>query len=172
MASNTGQGDIGAQLERLGKLLDDLPDSRREAFFKWVEKEDPAPPGGKLAPQDTSSSGLPTAGAIRLAGKKKSTSVAISELLLIALKQHFLDNGIRLSISALVELLLWQFLGCPYGLIEKLPQGYRPRANRDDDDLMTALIEQSMNIMVGEFNEKSDDRDGSGGSSGSGPKAE
>lgn len=172
MASNTGQGDIGAQLERLGKLLNELPDSRREAFFKWIEDEEPTPPGGKSPPQDTSGLGLPTAGAVRLAGKKKSTSVAISELLLIALKQHFLDNGIRLSISALVELLLWQFLGCPDGLIEKLPQGYRPRAPRDDDDLMAALIQQSMNIMIGGNDEKDSDEEGSGGISGPGPEAE
>jgi len=152
MAKQSGKGDIGSQLDRLGQLLDELPEGRREAFFKWIEEADPTPPGGKSPPQVVRPEAAPSHGAIRLAGKRRSTSIAISEPLLERLKEYSLDQGIRLSISALIELLVWQFLGSPSDLLERLPQAYRPRAAKDpEDDFMTALTMKSVNTILGEL---------------------
>ncbi len=148
MAKQSGKGDIESQLDRLGQLLDELPEGRREAFFKWIEEADPTPPGATQAPQVASPGAAPSQGAIRLVGKKRSTSVALSEPLLSALKEYSLHQGTRLSISALVEFLIWQFLGSPTDLIDKTLQAYRPRGVNVRDPMNDMFLEEIGNQCI------------------------
>ncbi len=157
MAKQPGKGDIESQLDRLGELLNELTESRREAFFEWIKEGDEAeghPPGSKSPPPPGSACDPPLQGHVRLVGPRRSTSVAISEPLLAALKEYFTAQGVRLSISALVELLIWQFLGSPTELVEKTPQAYRPRGvnvkDPLDEEFLTSITDQCLNTMLGE----------------------
>lgn len=165
MADQTDKNDIGSQLDRFGQLLNELPEGRREAFFKWIEEADPTPPVGKSAPQVAPASGLPSHGAIRLLGPRRTTSVALSEPLKAALKQYATDQGIRLSMSAIVELLIWQFLGQPRELIQEVPIPRRPRsASMPDEgptqaDILAQWTELSVNKIIEEPNDTANNED-------------
>ena len=144
MARHTGKGDIESQLGRLDEALKKMPADRRAAFFRMLEEGEDrmdTPPGGKRPTPLAKVERPVLQGAVRLAGKKRSTSVAISEPLLAALKQYSLEQGTRLSISALVELLIWQFLGSPTELIEKTPQAYKPRGVNVKDPMDAMFLE-------------------------------
>lgn len=166
MAGHTSQGDIKSQLNRLGALLSALPESRREAFFNWLREGDSAPMG-KAAPSFRKSYGPSPPPVIRLIGPRRSTSVALSEPLLVALRDYSTKQGIRLSMSALVEFLIWQFLGEPDELIERKPtarssQGTIPKdlqeekfASKAVNEFLTEL-EEPTELGINNDNENTD----------------
>lgn len=111
MASNTDNSDIEKQLRRLGEKLSSLPEDRLEAFFDRLGEED---------------SGVKPALAVKLKGPRVSTAISISRPLLDELKRYMAEKGVRSSVSAVVEYLVWEYLDCPDKLIEKTPRVNRP----------------------------------------------
>jgi hypothetical protein len=112
MASNTDNSDIEKQLRRLGEKLSSLSEDRLEAFFDSLGEED---------------SSVKPALAVKLKGPRISTAISISRPLLDKLKRYMAENGVRSSVSAVVEYLVWEYLDCPDELIEKTPRVNRPR---------------------------------------------
>lgn len=118
MASNTDYSDVEKQLRRLGEKLSSLSEDRLEAFFDSLGEED---------------STVKPALAVKLKGPRISTAISISRPLLDKLKRYMAENGVRSSVSAVVEYLVWEYLDCPDELIEKTPRANRSRGTQAKD---------------------------------------
>ena len=118
MAGNTDNSDIEKQLRRLGEKLSTLSEDRLEAFFDRLGAEENV---------------VKPALAVKLKGPRISTAISISRPLLEKLKRYMAENGVRSSVSAVVEYLVWEYLDCPDELIEKTPRVNRPRGTSPRD---------------------------------------
>lgn len=149
MERNTDNTDIEQVLRRLGEKLSSLSDEKLEAFFDKLFDGDDKPTM-----------------AVKLKGPRISTAISISKPLLQKLKRYMETTGIRSSVSAVVEYLVWQYLGEPVDLIETAPRVNKSRGTRvnnadmdSSSDFIAVITDKSV---ISILESEDDDRDNKG----------
>ena len=147
MESNADNQDIENVLRLLGKKLSSMSEDNLEAFFDKLFSSDNGVVKSALA--------------VKLKGPRVITAVNISRPLLDELKQHMVENGIRSSVSSVVEFLVWDYLGCPDELIEKAPRRNKRRGRPPgigpaptEADILANWTEAAVNKIIEESNER------------------
>lgn len=127
--------ETGDRMARLEAALQQLEPDRFEDFCRWVAEG-----------QWTDSRSFNLA---RFKGAKVKTSISVSEDLLTEVIKRADQQGLKVSISTLLESLMWDFLGRPADLVETkhVRRPRRPRTSADEDPLGASTLTE----LLGDF---------------------
>lgn len=116
MAGDPGnQNSGGGIMQRLELALEQMDPERLEHFFSWLEH-------GDWTDREIVS--------VRIRGPRRISSIAISEPLLEVVREQMKEQSIK-SLSALIEMLLWNYTGQDPGLVEKHKPKRKPTLEND-----------------------------------------